>query len=944
MSIHDRLDRIRTAFEDSDVTRRDYLRAAAGVGALTLPGTAVSQTPSAPGVELTEQYRFVYEHTPEDETVPTLIEFESADAVGQVSTLDVEARTTTHPEPVAYADLPPGEVDTVLSNEDPALPGATAMRYSPGANPFWRVDAYDDGVFPAPADSTGFVAYEEAMSGLRHLERQHPDRLSVSGVGSSAGWYDVMDLEVSPQQITVATVTNDVTDEERFREKEKVLYSLSIHGDERSGAEAGSRLIEDVLRGDNEELEALLDELALVFLYPNPDGWVARSPEFFSGDEVTETDLVRVDAFRRYNGTLQDLNRQWPTVGYIDPTHYPADPDGADLHDDAPGIDEDVAVEYEKYVPGALDVVEHLRGYENLNYGADLHGMFDAEQFVLGLLMNTEYEYEELHQLYELNRVLERNLTESVGPLIEDYRDTFEQWTTDMEEWYAEFGIDDFEASVPTEVFSYGTVYDTIQYTTTGTFGSWFATPEELGGLDLVAMSPEMALDNRVGENMTYYPEVIETQVVAYQTFIETMATQATRDVTASVDTAGTHTAYVETDALRRTSESLSVADTATDDTEETVTVPPGETRSVTVPVAEGTRLHVGISGRGGALASATLLDPHGDPVESYDPSGTRSPRGTVWTRAGGTAGEWTVRVSNEAGRTAARVDVSVGTVTLGDEGVPDPEEALGYEQRAYEVTPFAFFEEYAAYTDASDAISPTSVEAVARGDLLDGSGAPAVDNLVVIHDEGADDEGYVAALEEYVAAGGNLVLTDTGVRVLGPMDGPASAIGSDDVREETFVVPFLGEKNADHPLMGDVRDMQTELWKVAPLGYPIGDAAPMTLLRPDAFDDAGGSVAATTGVEADGETVDLVAAGTLDGDDGSVQVVASLLRPATQEHLHPFGLHDYSLSFLGQTVFSNALGYRQERFLDGELVKAFGPGGSEDDGAADDGDGSGVV
>lgn len=939
-----RLRQIRTAFETSDVTRRDYLRAAAGVGALALPGTAVSQTPSAPSVELTEQYRFVYEHTPDDETVPTLIEFESADALDQLSALDVEARTTDQPKPVAYADLSPEQVGAILSREDPPLPGATAMRYSPGANPFWRVDAYDDGVFPDPADSSGFIAYEEAMNGLSYLEERHPDRLSVSGVGSSAGWYNVMDLEVAPQQITVATVTNDVTDEASFREKEKVLYSLSIHGDERSGAEAGSRLIEDVLRGKNGELESLLDELVLVFLYPNPDGWVAKSPVYFSGDEATETDLVRVDAFRRYNGTLQDLNRQWPTVGYIDPTHYPADPDGSDLHDDAPGIDEDVPVRYEKYVPGALDIVEHLRGYENLNYGADLHGMFDSEQFVLGLLMNTEYEYEELHQLYELNRLLERNLTEAIGPLIEDYRDVFERWATDMEEWYAEFGDDDFEATVPTEAFSYGTIYDTIQYTTTGTFGSWFAQPEELGGLNLVAMSPEMALDNRVGENMTYYPEVVETQVVAYQTFIETMATQATRTVTASVDTADADTAYVTTDALRRSSETLSFAGTAADSTDETVTVPPGETRSLTVSTDEGTRLHVGLSGRGGALASATLIDPRGDVVESYDPSGTRGPRGTVWTRRVDEGGEWTIRISNETGRKAARVGVSIGTVTPEGDGAPDPKEALGYRQREYEVTPFAFFEEYAAYTDTSNALSPTSIEAVANGELLDASGSPAVDNLVVIHDRGADCEGYVAALRKYVAAGGNLVLTDTGVRLLAPMGGAASAIGSDDIREETFVVPFLGEKNADHPLMGGVRDIQKELWKVAPLGYPIGDDAPMTLLRPSAFGAAGGTVAATTGFEADGESVDWVAAGTIGGGDGgSIQVVASLLRPATQEHLHPFGLHDYSLSFLGQTVFSNALGYRQERFLDGELVRAFEPGESDSD-PDDDGDDSGAL
>ncbi len=59
MDLRDRLGRIRTAFDESNVTRRDYLRATAGVGALTLPGQALAQTPGDTGVELTETYRFI---------------------------------------------------------------------------------------------------------------------------------------------------------------------------------------------------------------------------------------------------------------------------------------------------------------------------------------------------------------------------------------------------------------------------------------------------------------------------------------------------------------------------------------------------------------------------------------------------------------------------------------------------------------------------------------------------------------------------------------------------------------------------------------------------------------------------------------------------------------------------------------------------------------------
>ncbi len=918
MDLDDRLGRIRTAFDTSDVTRRDYLRAAAGVGALSLPGAALAQTSGEGGVELGEQYQFVYQHTPEDETIPTLIEFESADGLDGLSDLDVEAETTTEPVPVAYAKLSPAQVEGILAMEESTLPGASRIRYSPGSNPFWRLDHYPDGVFPVTENSVDYIAYEQAMDGLRHLQERHSDRLSLRSVGESPGWYNVMDFEVDSQQIMVAELTNDVTDEASFQEKEKVVFSLSIHGDERSGAETGSRVIEDILEGENEELASMLDDLALVFIYPNPDGWVAPSPAYFSGDEVTDTDLVRVDAFRRVTGTLRDMNRQWPTVGYIDPVYYPAEPNGADLTDDAPGIDADVPTQYSKYVPGALDVVESLREYENLNYGADLHGMFDSEQFVLGLIMNTEYDFEELHQLYELNQRLDENVTERIGPLIEEYGDLWEELATDIEEWYDSFGSD-YEAAVPTEAFSFGTIYDTIDYTTTGTFASWFAQPEELGGLGLVSMSPEMAFDNRVGEAMEWYPEKVETQVAAYESFIETMAVQARRNITATVDTGGARTAYVTTDALRRSSESLSFAGTNHDERHTTLGVSPGGTETETVSANEGITLRVGIEGHSG-LANATLLDPDGEVVRTYAPSGTRGPRGTVWTVQDAATGDWTVEVTNESETKQAQLELAITTIEREGEGSPDPEEVLGYQQRPYEVTPFAFFEEYADCTDVANGLTPVSVEDVRGGALLDDD-TPVFENVVVIHDEGADDDAYVSALAEYTTAGGNLVLTDTGVGHLWALGGPAAGIERDDVGRDTFVVAYFGDKDLDHPLMGDVREIQREIWKVAPLGYSIGDAAPMTLVDADAFEGAGGTVGATTD--------DRIAAGTLEGDDGgSVQVIASLLPPATQANLHPFGLHDYAVSFLGQTVFTNALGYRQRRFLDGDLIQTFQRGG----------------
>jgi hypothetical protein len=1081
MSVHDKLDRIRDAFDSSDTSRRDFLRASAGMGGtLAFPGEAFRSLARRQQEQtITNRFVYVYRHTPSDRTIPTLLTFDGDDAFDALDELDAPVRTTTEPTTAAHADLTPDQVGTLLGLDDDeeAISGLTRVEYSPGSAPFWMLDHYPGDVFPAPEDSIDYIRYEQAIAGMEHLQENNADRMRVTGIGESPGWYNTYELEIDPKSIYVAEVTNDIGDDDSFQEKEKLLYSLSIHGDERSGVEAGTRTIEDTLSGEDEMLSSMLDDVVLVFLFPNPDGWVAPSPEYFSGDEVEDDELVRVDAFRRQTGKEQDMNRQWPTVGYIDPTHNPAEPNGADLEDDMPGIDDDVPERYTDLVPGALSIVEFLRNYENLNYGTDLHGMFDSEQYILGLIMNTEYDTRELHDLYELNKVLGTRLDDSVGPLLEENRDAFREF----------IGTDD--ATFPDAPFSYGTIFDTINYTTTGTFGSWFATPEELGGLDLVSMSPEMSFDNRVGDQMGFIPGNVETQVAGYRTFIRTFADQATTAIEAEIVTHGRSTAYVTSDTLTRSSADLPFTGENDDDGDDdgtaafqidvaaggviedlgedadafyraqdrllqaksvladgTVTgvvdVPDGEvTRllggcsvtyspvaydaesgeatldvsvgdngdcegvtltlagytlpgdnttfvrseadeqelvdhrtvelgagesgtvtislgadgdqgddalsleeaTLTVPgdgrsqftttVESGRSLHVGLQGvTRGRIAGATLQGPDGQAVRSHDPAESSTNRPAAWTVTDPVPGEWTVVVDNAV---SDRASIGVTAATLQSESPPDPEEVMGYEQREYEVTPFEFFEQYAEYADGT--IEAITVGDVADGALVDGDGT-TYDNVVVIHPDGADDDAYVGALDEFVETGGNLVLTDSGVDHLANLSAAGTdSIPADAVSRETFVVANLGQKR-NHPMLGDVRPIQRELYKVAPLGYPIGDDAPMTLVDQAVFEDAGGEVAATTN-----EMVSLGAVGS--PEDGGVQVVGGVLPPATQEALHPFGLHDYAISFLGQTLVSNALGHTQRRLADGEVIETFGRGEpaadleADGDSGDDDGD-----
>ncbi|PSP57435.1 hypothetical protein BRC82_00330 [Halobacteriales archaeon QS_1_67_19] len=1011
-------------FGETDLTRRDFARlTVATAGALTLPGAASAGLTSS---EMTDRYEYVVNHTEDSYEVATLIEFSDESGFAELDALGIDYRKTTEPAIAAHAHLNTGEVGDVLD-----IAVADRLSHSPGSNPFWRLGHYPFGVFPDPRESTGFIDYEQMVDGLNHLESNHPDRLQFYSIGESPGHYNWVSGEDDPKDLYVAEVTNDVTDESAFRTKEKVMFSLSLHGLERAGAEAGSRFIEDLLTGDEPEIEALLDDVVLVFVYPNPDGWVAKHPQYESGWQLLGPDggAPVVPFYERGNAEVFDTNRQYPSAGWIDPGHYPGEPLGANLEDDDPDVDGDVPDEIATRVPDALSLVEHFREYENLNYGADLHGMLWTSEFILGLISQHQFDHGALHELYEMNRVIDA-----------DVESQLETWNTLADAQQRLTGELNPEAlgfeTLPEEAFDYSAIWDTIGYTVSGAMGDWMAHPEDLGGLGMTTMDFEMGYSHMVGANV-YDPELVRMQVDGYVTAIRTLSKYALRNTEATIDTGGETTAYVTADSLTRSSADLSFvqnpekgfvemdagehfsgsigpgtssdpayerhtftaaadadkieaalswtppgqdlefylenadgvrlgsAETANNPEELATQVDPGaeytfvvktyanvaadyeidatyfdyreksterdtRTKSAMLGPEDATELYasirddvdelsVHVNPQPNALHSATLRNPNGAVHSTFHP-----PEDAADGYAGMETfviddpepGEWTVEATSLMDAKDAAVQVTFATLASQDVN-PDPKDALGYEQRSYEVSPFAFFEDYAEFADA--AVDPLTVADVKQGAHLD------YDNLVVIHDDAITDADYVDALDEFVDGDGNLVLTDRGVRLLGPMDNESAAdVSHEHVTRDYLYIAHVDQKYPGHELLEDTRPIQSELWKLAPLGYSTSGEAPMSLVDADAFDAAGGTVA--------GETDGKVAVGSLTGglDDGTgIHVVGGLLPPANQFHLHPFGLLDYAVSFFGHTVLTNALGYEQNRYVDGDHVKQFGDAGS---------------
>ena len=420
-------------------------------------------------------------------------------------------------------------------------------------------------------------------------------------------------------------MTNDVDDAESFREKTKVLYSLSLHGLERAGAEAGSRFIEGLLRGTEGETEALLDDVVLVFVYPNPDGWVAKYPQYESGWQFLGPDGGAPVApfYERGNAAVYDTNRQYPAVGWIDPAHYPADPEGANLADDEPGVDGDVPERTGTRAPDALALVEHLRSYENLEYGTDLHGAINSSNFVEGLIGQGKFDNGEFHELYQLCLAIDGTLEDALDTWTAA-GDAQETVTGDTNVAPLGFG------TLPEQAFDYAAVWDTIGYSGTGFLGDWLPQPEAVGGFDLISLDFEMAYSHIVGANV-YDPELVEMQVTGYRTAIRTLAAYATREVTSTIESGGASTAYVTTDALTRRSADLDFGATSTATSTEGTRLASGESTSVATGVPTGTRTLSIHPHAERALVAARLVAPDGTTVRESAPGGRPAGRALLW-------------------------------------------------------------------------------------------------------------------------------------------------------------------------------------------------------------------------------------------------------------------------------------------------------------------------
>ncbi|MGH2807493.1 MAG: hypothetical protein ACRDKT_09465 [Actinomycetota bacterium] len=332
-----------------------------------------------------------------------------------------------------------------------------------------------------PDPVTGFAEYRH---GMEYLAELYPRWISVFTLSKHFGDKDA--VSVGPDgirsyekddtgdghEILVIKITDHRVPDSG---KETLLYSLSIHGDEKGGIEGGVRTAEDLaIAAENggkiadgvEGFESATGRKPKIRTFPvknvlanevvylvdfNADGWRR-------GDHFAPTPGL----YSRGNQLDVDLNRQMPTVGYIDPERNP--------------LQESEMFYGHRF----MHEVSATGVGGRMAYGADIHGegqsrawadiMYPAGQF-------DSVKHRRLMAIAERTKsVIDASLYMGIPNMIE------EQTGGDAGE-----GIEDYGAPanlIPTKPARWGTVWDTLGYTDTGFLGDYLATELGVTGMD----------------------------------------------------------------------------------------------------------------------------------------------------------------------------------------------------------------------------------------------------------------------------------------------------------------------------------------------------------------------------------------------------------------------------------------------------------------------------
>lgn len=724
--------------------------------------------------------------------------------------------------------------------------------------------------------------------------------------------------------------------------KERYVVSLSIHGAERQGAEGGTRAMEDLVTAvttgrlmqpvvTTKEIGVpvptfgdVLRRAIVYFAWPNPDGWRR-------GDAQDAHAL-----YQRFNGNGVDLNRDWPVIGgQFSPYSALSEPETKAFH----------------------SFLSDLGGHGPVRALDDLHGQLVADSFSYMLLIGGRRDFQRNEELRLLSLTINKVQREMLGwsPLIDESLTSAPDCTGGV--------------VCPTGMAAqtFGTVYDTLNYTAAGSLVEWAASP---GGLDAVGVGNEMSFSSQSAAQ--WDPHVTQLWIdgnrgIIYAHLAELLARRRAKFA------ARGRKAYV---ALPRVKRRERGARAPSGDPQPaidaTATGTPDRIEHAFEVAADrengGMRVDVtALNAQGiapGRLTNHLLVqcracDPHihaGEPdgewitvAEDFTQSnvflqgGLTAAVNTPQARAAdGRAVQWRAIIENPlTPAVGVRIVFTRGPATTSHTtGGAEPPRLAGYSVAATD-----FWRDLNRFAPKRERLRRLDARRITRGRRVR---LPRADTLVLTDDHAPrlrrSSRAYrrwLTALRRFTRRGGNLVLTDGALRALPELFPaiPAAAVK----RREMYQgqIGFVNQASASKdpaqpantladPLSRDVAQtgarfqtgLRRQVYEGVPLGYPINDSsvaistAPQWTVERAAFEAAGGRIAgigATTTISAAADD-SVVVLGELALGRGVVRIVGALLPQPSAKFPHPEGVEPHALTYTGYLVARNLVDYARPR------------------------------
>lgn len=794
--------------------------------------------------------------------------------------------------------------------------------------------------------ATDFLQYAELERGMAFLEQSFPKFVKTFTLHEDfdCNGHRVSDPDEGCQAFRSAGLPNtlpdgqgtgfsrdrrplymlQVTDERVSNAKKKwFVFPLSIHGIERAGAEGGTRAAEDLAtwaaceaelapdfvdcaHPDNAAPHPLLEatpkksitagealrKAVVVFVYPNPDGWVR-------GDRTEGT-----QSYQRYNGNGVDLNRDWPTQGYTFRPYTPwSEPEtrafGRVLQGHGP---------------------KDATGDPKWTGGIDLHGQLVDRAFSFTLMGASERPYDKNQRILQTVKGAWKDAEARLA-------------------WSPIIKPNDAAADDPRLYgVQWGTVWDSIAYTVTGAFGDWIDSPIGLGadGID-----NEMSLSHlsNCGTGSCWEPDVEQLHVDGNKSLIYSMINYSLRGESTTFRTKG-RVAYVHNKGRVSEPSDRSVIPPRF------ATLPPQEDLPpANITEAEGFEYRFGVKGpnddvyNGGLVATITCSnaqgvspcalaeahlqrrssEAHRDEAEGeWETVNSYFNQSPLYVQAGKalhanlpTPGRWRVLIDG-----ANPTDIFTISVDFTSEKAwPDPG------QIGYRVTNMNFWKDL-------DRFVKPGLDKITAGEIRKTDGWRRRYDTVVITDAVYPD--IAMKLRKWAARdGGNVVLTDSALRMLAPMQFvPKESIGSGKFyagyvnfatgrREVTYNDPLSKKINAPGAAEGmsgdEVHRRQT--YEPVPINYAIqnengGDQnnSPAWFVSASAWKKAKGLQRAVGTTGGTGQ----ISYGEIKWGKGRIRILGAVLPMPTDKFDNPFGVADYSLTYSGYQLLKNVLSWER--------------------------------